>query len=330
MKTSLLFLMTAGVVMVLSAPGPCQTILYEEQFTGGIAWLVWLPGFGGDTLKVHAMPGNPSGDGWVGRLNNQTSEVDAGLSFAGAPDLADYSLEAWVYCPVGISEYHGIQMRIDSSVNSGYQLLADFDADRRLRFRYMVGVTPNVIHDFTASEIPGGVPDESGWHRLKMTAIGSNFWLYWDDQELPDCPYVDSSAQAGFFGLHVWNFWGEANLYCDDIVVMEAEVTGIEGRAERATARPERFTLAPNYPNPFNAGTVIGYGLPHDARVELAVYNVCGQRVRTLVDGIRPPGHHRARWDGAGEDGRPLASGLYVCRMRAGGFTGTRKMILLR
>jgi hypothetical protein len=208
-------------------------------------------------------------------------------------------------------------------------LLADFDGDRRLRFRYAVSATPYVIHDFEEAEIPGGVPDESGWHKMKMKAVGYEFWLYWDDQELPGCPYLDASALSGQFGFYVWSFMGDTDTFCDDIIVRDESGTAV-GDAGPAVNLPGEFSLAPAYPNPFNAGTVIGYGLPHDARVELAVYNVCGQRVRTLVDGIRPPGHHRARWDGAGEDGRPLASGLYVCRMRAGGFTGTRKMILLR
>jgi len=106
-------------------------------------------------------------------------------------------------------------------------------------------------------------------------------------------------------------------------------VTAVEDDGEQGIL-PGEFSLAPNYPNPFNAETVIGYELPRDAQVELAVYNVLGQRVRTLVDEVRPAGRHRARWDGADESSRPLASGLYFCRMKAGGFTRVRKMILIR
>jgi len=132
----------------------------------------------------------------------------------------------------------------------------------------------------------------------------------------------------------VWRFIYQSTL--DDVwlfIYVDALtgeiVTAVEEAGDPGTL-PDAFSLEPNYPNPFNAETVIGYALPREAHVEVAIYNVAGQRVRTLVDGIRPAGHHRVRWDGAGEDGRALASGLYVCRMRAGGFTGTRKMILLR
>jgi hypothetical protein len=106
-------------------------------------------------------------------------------------------------------------------------------------------------------------------------------------------------------------------------------VTAVEEAGEPGSL-PGEFSLEPNYPNPFNASTVIGYGLPQDAHVEAAVYNILGQRVRTLLDGIQPAGHHRMRWDGVDDNGRPLASGLYFCRIRVGEFTAVRKMVLMR
>jgi len=330
MKNMMLLLLVAISILFLNERGLCQDIISEEHFTDGSPTVTWYAGFGGDTLRPYMMFDNPSGDWWVGKLNNQASGGGVGLSFAGTPDLADYSLEAWVYCPVGPSEYHGIQVRIDSSANAGYQLLADFDDDKRLRFRYAVSASPYVIHDFAESEIPGGVPTESGWHKMKMKAIGFDFWLYWDDQELPGCPYLDGSAQSGFFGFYVWNLMGQADTFCDDIVVRDESETGIEGRDETAVAWPEQLTLGQNYPNPFNASTTIGYHLPQDGHVEMALYNTLGQRVRLLVDEVRPAGNHQVTWDGTDERGHQVASGLYFCRMQAGGLTQTTKMILMR
>jgi len=307
-----------------------QEILYEEHFTGGNASLTWLAGFGGDTLKPYQMVDNPSGDGWVGKLNNQTSGGGVSLSFAGTPDLADYSLEAWVYCTVGVTEYHGIQMRIDSSANSGYQLVTDFDADRRLRFRYAVGAMPTVIHDFTEAEIPGGVPAEAGWHKMKIKAVGNQFWLYWDDQELSGCPYTDDSAASGFFGFYVWNMMMETDTFCDDIIVRSETSTRVERRENLISTKPEHFTLRQNYPNPFNPETFISYQITTNGFADLTIYDLLGRKIRTLVAGTQLPGYYTVTWDGKDEYGYKVPSGTYLYTLKTNSSIETKKMLLMK
>ncbi len=94
-------------------------------------------------------------------------------------------------------------------------------------------------------------------------------------------------------------------------------------------SKPISFELHQNYPNPFNPGTVISYQLPRSAGVQLVIYNSIGQRVRTLVEGYRELGAHSTLWDGRDDDGRALASGVYVYRLTAGAFSQARKMVLL-
>lgn len=93
---------------------------------------------------------------------------------------------------------------------------------------------------------------------------------------------------------------------------------------------PTAFALQPNYPNPFNAQTVIGYSVPAASWVELAVYNVLGQRVVELVQERQRAGLHRVMWEGRDESGGELATGMYLCRLRAGGKVAARRMLLLR
>jgi hypothetical protein len=88
--------------------------------------------------------------------------------------------------------------------------------------------------------------------------------------------------------------------------------------------------LAQNYPNPFNPSTTISFSLARDARAELSIYDVRGARVRTLVDARRERGIHRIQWDGRNQAGEPVASGVYFYRLKAGAFSSTKKMVLLK
>ncbi len=99
---------------------------------------------------------------------------------------------------------------------------------------------------------------------------------------------------------------------------------------ETDDALPNTFALSQNYPNPFNPETRISYALPTAASVEITVYNVAGQKVRTLVDGHRPAGYHETVWDGRNASGNTVSSGIYFYRIIAGEFTQSRKMMLLK
>ena len=94
--------------------------------------------------------------------------------------------------------------------------------------------------------------------------------------------------------------------------------------------RPTAFRLDPNYPNPFNATTQIGYALAAESNIELRIYNALGQQVRTLVQARRAAGNYRLDWDGTDNRGVDLASGPYLLVMRADGFRQAMKMLLLR
>ena len=95
--------------------------------------------------------------------------------------------------------------------------------------------------------------------------------------------------------------------------------------------RPEAFALANNYPNPFNPATTIKYALPQAADVELTVYNVVGQVVRTLVAEHQNAGRYVVEWDATNDSGHSLSSGMYFYRLEAGGeFFEVKKMLLLK
>jgi len=88
---------------------------------------------------------------------------------------------------------------------------------------------------------------------------------------------------------------------------------------------PEGFTILQNYPNPFNAATTVRYSLPNKSEISLSIYNLLGQRVETLFDGVQDPGEHALTWDAS-----RLPSGVYFARLETAGRTENIKMVLLK
>jgi glucose/arabinose dehydrogenase len=93
---------------------------------------------------------------------------------------------------------------------------------------------------------------------------------------------------------------------------------------------PESFILGPNYPNPFSEETSIAFTLNRRSPFSIAIYDVGGHFVRTLLEADRPAGTYSETWDGRNMRGEPMASGVYFYRLDAGTITLTKKMILLR
>jgi hypothetical protein len=93
---------------------------------------------------------------------------------------------------------------------------------------------------------------------------------------------------------------------------------------------PTDFSLKQNYPNPFNPTTTIEYSLPKRGHVIIEIFNLLGQKVRILIDEYKSAGTYRVTWDGMNTDGKPLATGIYFCRFRAGDNVQTTKMVLIK
>ncbi|MCK4696587.1 MAG: chitobiase/beta-hexosaminidase C-terminal domain-containing protein, partial [Candidatus Cloacimonetes bacterium] len=85
-----------------------------------------------------------------------------------------------------------------------------------------------------------------------------------------------------------------------------------------------------NFPNPFNPETTIHYQLPEDSDVELIIYNIKGQLVKTLIDDLHNAGEYSVIWNGNDHTDKPVSSGIYLYKLKAGRYTSTKKMILLR
>ena len=104
-------------------------------------------------------------------------------------------------------------------------------------------------------------------------------------------------------------------------------------RVERLAAAKEAASaggLAPNVPNPFNSATQIVYQVSSPGPVQLVVYNVLGQPVRTLVHESQAAGSYRVEWDARDQQGAALSSGIYIARLSYPGGVQTRRLLYLK
>ncbi len=102
------------------------------------------------------------------------------------------------------------------------------------------------------------------------------------------------------------------------------------GVAETSAQVPVEFSLSQNYPNPFNPSTQFIYTVPEDTDLRIEIFNVLGQRVRTLVNGNVQAGRHTVTWNGRDDAQVELASGIYFCRFQAGDIRRVQKMVLMK
>jgi hypothetical protein len=137
----------------------------------------------------------------------------------------------------------------------------------------------------------------------------------------------DPTTEALDLRLHTYSMF-TGTVYFDDLTVQVIGATTSAGDVKDGL--PRTFELSDNYPNPFNPSTMINYGVPKNGTVSLIVYNILGQRVRTLVNAPMTAGRYSIAWDGRNEAGSVLSSGVYFYRLQAGATALVKKMLLLK
>ena len=164
---------------------------------------------------------------------------------------------------------------------------------------------------------------------------------------------TNSSGYYKIGGLRTGSYTVEASTACDNQfynhkdsiwdadpvgVTMPSNVTGInfniasavEEEEDQTGLQPTSFELKQNYPNPFNPGTEIEYTLHKSTQVNLTIYNLLGQKVKTLLSERQPVGSYKITWDGKNEQGKTSSSGIYFYRLEVNGVPQTKRMVLLK
>ena len=116
-----------------------------------------------------------------------------------------------------------------------------------------------------------------------------------------------------------------------DIKIIMGELDYVQQMSDEILENiPSIFSLSQNYPNPFNPVTKLDYNLPLRSKVNISIYNVLGQEIKTLVNEVKEYGYHSTIWNGQDNLGRDMSSGVYFARIISQGFTKTRKMLLVK
>ncbi|KAA3610560.1 MAG: T9SS C-terminal target domain-containing protein [Calditrichaeota bacterium] len=128
-------------------------------------------------------------------------------------------------------------------------------------------------------------------------------------------------------GIIQYSDWG-ANTNAINSVIdnLLATATSVEQNSDTA----DRFSLAANYPNPFNPSTTLAFTLEKSQRVSLKIYDLKGRLVKTLMDGILDSGGHQYRWNAQNQSGQRVSSGVYYYVLQGENQRQSRKMVLMQ
>ena len=164
------------------------------------------------------------------------------------------------------------------------------------------------------------------WTPLWNASTLTGGWtIYSDVVTIPLADYAGQSIKLAWHAVDgpgndgLWYVW-----FIDQVKV-EGTVSN-----EDVTSPVVQTELHSNYPNPFNPETTIRYSVKEATHVTIEIYNVKGQLVRTLVNEAKSAGNHNVVWNGMDNSGRSISSGVYFYKMKAGAYSSTKKMILMK
>lgn len=207
---------------------------------------------------------------------------------------------------------------------TGYSDFAPSDIPKDRWLRDVIGyyrLASDMMQSFT-----GQLTVQYTEELLSVTGIDEEdlTFVYWDTalkNWVKTATVVDRTQHTASTAITRFEIWA-LTTRIDELLT---DLESLSGSGDVTT-----FHLHSNYPNPFNPATTIQYQLPVRSHIELRIYNLRGQEIRQLVREYIQPGLYSVEWDGTDESGLRVPSGIYFCRMQAGSFTQTRKLILLK
>ncbi|KAF0151618.1 MAG: hypothetical protein FD143_1751 [Ignavibacteria bacterium] len=155
--------------------------------------------------------------------------------------------------------------------------------------------------------------------------------VYWDGSlkitQMPSLRYARYNPMAVDYKGIIAVFGGKDSV--GNVVPYVETLLSVQTDVKEVTT-PYEFKLEQNYPNPFNPSTIISYTVPKQSRVQIKIYDVIGNEVRSLIDEDKNAGKYNILWDSRNNTGSRVTSGVYLYKIFADGFTETKKMMLVK
>jgi hypothetical protein len=165
------------------------------------------------------------------------------------------------------------------------------------------------------------------WAAPAATRNLSEYKIYRDGTELGTTSalfYADLNVPTGDYTYHV------TAIYSDTYESAASNQVTVQHTDAPTPLVPTVTALSGNYPNPFNPSTDVKFSLKEAADVQIDIFNIKGEKVKTLVNDHMEAAYHSVTWNGNDDQGRTVGSGIYFYKMRAGKYTSTKKMILMK
>jgi len=173
---------------------------------------------------------------------------------------------------------------------------------------------------------------------------GNNLYIRYFDDELLQSNWLGEESDLS---MYYWNRssreWEavlssvdtDANIVSSEIsqsgtFALFAISSWVDIEDDYGLVLPYKFELSQNYPNPFNPVTTISYTIPTRSDVAIEVFNIMGQKVRTLINETKSAGEYTIEWNGDNSNGSQVATGIYLYKFQAGDYIETKKMVLLK
>ena len=215
--------------------------------------------------------------------------------------------EAVLYHGMAFSNLPGVSVGNNGDIEVSIKIASKFEVNPDAVFLIYENTTGNFDNELAMSKGPDQnqyittISDFAGGKEIRM--------------------FFKAADLTGTVALHPFNAPDSFFTISDRGILVEAGAPKI----------PETFSLAQNYPNPFNPSTTIEYKLPVYSLVSLTIYNLLGQKIRSLLSQTqKPAGPHRVIWDGKDDSGRRVAAGVYFYKLKANDFSKVKKMIIVR
>jgi hypothetical protein len=243
--------------------------------------------------------------------------------------------------------FHNAHIRA-TQIHNGYQAMMWIDSSKHYMYNFdnnMVGLSDydQVPEIFTIISTNGGLDwsDPLVINRITHPALGNIPTFVWPADKLYIISAPDKTIARVYFMYTEDNSYGffssggTDGTKGDDLgstirmAAMDINISNIVNESEVVVPRPVAM-LNQNFPNPFNPSTTIRFTLPKSGDVNLSVYNVRGQRVKTLANGHMEAGQREVVWNGDDNNNRAVASGVYFYRLEADGRTEVRRMVLMK